>query len=427
MMLRISLFSLALPAALVASDAPHGGPAAAHAPEVRAQEAHTPEAAQDDYEPDWQRFEGDAVLDRIARDQMGQEEKLPERGESLGADRVYFRRLSEAQSDEERRAILLEMAEMLELNYRPARRAAVYEKYIETFPDDPAVPEIYLRLGYLYREMGAPSLALAKFYAVLNAALSTADENLSTYRLLSLKAQLEIGDTHFLEGDYKEATRFFDRLQRLDLPESDRAHVDFKLAYCRYLLQDYERAAEGLAAFLETNPSHRLAAEAYFLRANALRRLDRPREAVATTLALLAHEHARSDRDAAIWSYWKKRTGNQLANDFYKQGDFASALRIYQVMATLGADAEWRLPIIYQIGLCYERLRMYPKSRESYEYILNDPDGLLADIPEGERSEDLALIIEFSKWRMQHLQWLGEIETSMNSLLGSAAVSVNQP
>src|SRR5690606_32003679 len=109
---------------------------------------------------------------------------------------------------------------------------------------------------------------------------------------------------------------------------------------------------------------------AHFLLANAHKRLGQQNQALAETLALLQYQEANVE-DPLMWAYWKKRTGNQLANEFYEQGDFASALRIYQAMAVLSPDPEWQWPVVYQIGLCFERLRMVPKSIEAYQLIVN--------------------------------------------------------
>ena len=43
-----------------------------------------------------------------------------------------------------------------------------------------------------------------------------------------------------------------------------------------------------------------------------------------------------------------------------------SALTIYQTLARLNEDADWQWPVIYQMGLCFERLRLSSRAAEAY-------------------------------------------------------------
>ena len=94
---------------------------------------------------------------------------------------------------------------------------ACYEKYLKSFPDDAAVPSVYLDLGRTLRSLGTFHLALASFYSVINSTMKLPAEGFEQYRTLAKTAQFEIAETHFQEGDYVEASKFFSRLQLLDL------------------------------------------------------------------------------------------------------------------------------------------------------------------------------------------------------------------
>ena len=85
-------------------------------------------------------------------------------------------------------AALAQMAAFYKERKMSAKAAAVYEKLLAMFPDDPENPARYLELGRVYREAGLYDLAVSRFYSVLNAAISrnaepTAATNASTTSL----------------------------------------------------------------------------------------------------------------------------------------------------------------------------------------------------------------------------------------------------
>lgn len=348
-------------------------------------------------------------VDRLYR----QATELAMSRDPMAAERRYLELLSLEVPELFRQRLLLEMAEMYDrLDIKP-KVAAVYEKFIQEFPRTENIPEIQLRLGYLYREMGLHRQALARFYNVLNASLNVSEGELHRYRELSLRAQFEIAETHYMEGQFAQASRFFDRLLELKLPPHRRHEAQFRSAYARYLLDDFGGARVRLEAFLRNNEDHALAAEARYLLANAHKRLNQPREAIAVTLALLRHESTRENAAEGNWLFWKKRTGNQLANEFYEQGDYHGALRIYQAMAPLSDTPSWQWPVIYQIGLCFERLGMTPRARDAYTFIIDAP------VEPTQLTESLTAIQEMAEWRREQLMWLSQSEPRLQRFLAT--------
>src|SRR5690606_38282313 len=98
----------------------------------------------------------------------------------------------------------------------------------------------------------------------------------------------------------------------------------------------------------------------------------KPQEALETVMTLLKEEDARKEKNPDKWIYWQKKTGNEFANGFYEQGEFMSALTIYQKLATLSKDPDWQWPVIYQMGLCFERLRLARRAAEAYKFIIDE-------------------------------------------------------
>jgi len=322
---------------------------------------------------------------------------------------------SPAATRDDQRAALLTLARLFRTMDANTRAAACYEKFLKEFPDDGNAPLVNLELGRALRAMGAYQIALARFYSVINSTLRLSEQGADQYRALAKTAQYEIAETHFEEGDFAAASKYFSRIQLLDLAEGDRTRAQFKAATALVLSKDYAGAERALRAFLDQNPGDENVAEARFLLSVSLGKLGRGGEALDVVLALLRQESARKDSDPRRWAYWQRRTGNQLANSFYEDGGYWSALTIYEALADLSKDnAEWRLPALYQAGLCYERLGQFDHAGANYQAVA---DGCAA-VPPAERPgvEDVG---RMAAWRLLHLGWRQQADTQIALLFGT--------
>ena len=189
-----------------------------------------------------------------------------------------------------RRDVLLSLIGMHERNQAWVDAAKSYERFLEEFAADdsypfeshedapgipdlksslgslekwlegrkrgaPTIPETHIRLGKIYRSLGAHRMALNKFYDAINATLTLAPSD--AFELAERKkgsalenrmdaesnqAMFEIAETFMDSEDYDNAIKFFERLWRLEqLEDSDRAVVRFKKG-----LAHYRRARENL-------------------------------------------------------------------------------------------------------------------------------------------------------------------------------------
>jgi tetratricopeptide (TPR) repeat protein len=163
-----------------------------------------------------------------------------------------------------------------------------------------------------------------------------------------------------------------------------------------------------LRTFLEQWPDDEHAPESRYLLAITLRDLGRRPEALATTLALLQDGNEHQARDPKRWAYWQRRTGNQLANDFFEAGDTLNAHAIYSGLLTLSPEPAWRLPASYQLGLCYERLGQIEQARALYQTIV---DSAAPTAPPG-----LAELVRMAAWRLEHLVWREQTARQMSAL-----------
>lgn len=306
-----------------------------------------------------------------------------------------------AATKDEQRTALLAMARLYRRMDANTRAAACYETYLDKFSDDGNAPQVYLELGRTLRALGAYRLAMARFYSVINSTLRLSEEGVDRYRIIAKTAQYEIAQTYFEEGEYVEASRYFSRIQLLDLAPADRERAQFKAADALVLAKRYPDAEKALRAYLDEHPKGRDAAEAQYLLATVLRKLGRNQEAFDTVLALLRTESTKQDTDPTRWAYWKQRTGNRLANEFFEDGRYWSALVIYQALVKISRrEPSWRWAALYQVGLCYERLGRNDLAAADYQHVVKG-----CAQADQKAHDDLGDIQSMASWRLSHLKW----------------------
>ena len=324
---------------------------------------------------------------------------LTERGDYDAAE-IAFRQVlnGRATPPNELKSALLGLAHMHRRHGELTKAAAIYERFLKDYPGDDRTPDALLDLGRTLRSLGVYKLAINRFYNVINSTLKLpTGEGFEPYQLLAKTAQFEIAETHFQAGEFAEAGKFFARLRLLDLAPSDRARAHFMAACSLRREGDLEGAVATFRAYLEQWHDDENIPEARYLLAVSLRELNRPQQAFQVTLDLLHEEKARVATDPKRWSYWQRRTGNQLANDFFENGDTLNAHAIYTGLVELSPEPSWRLPLTYQIALCYERLGILDRALSSYQTIV--------DTAGKNPPADLAELARMAAWRIEHLEW----------------------
>jgi tetratricopeptide (TPR) repeat protein len=350
-----------------------------------------------------------------------------EQGDYVSSELAFRQVLAEKATPEQDHAALMGLGRTYRKKTEFTKAAAVYETLIKQSPDDPLLPIVYLELGRTLRALGAYKPAIARFYSVINSTLKLPEDNADNYRQLARTAQFEIAETYFQSGDYEQANRFFSRLKLLDLAPEDRARAHFKSIYALTLSGEHEKAVSGFHAYLDQNPNDENVPEARYLLSISLRQLKRYNESLAAALELLRAEKKYVQTDPKRWTYWQRKTGNQLANQFYEQGDFGSALVIYQNLASISPDPIWRLPVLYQIGICNERLHLYDRARECYQTIIETAGPTSSATP---RRPELVDLFEMADWRLKHLVWEQTTDRQLKTIFPndparSAALSAN--
>ncbi len=317
------------------------------------------------------------------------------------------------------RTALLEMAQMAQEQNDLARAQQIYAQGLARWPHDAGVPEILLRQGLVYRQMGLHDLAIAKFYSVMTSALVLKPETFDYYQQLVLRAQNEIAETQYDLGNYAEASESFSRLLKLESPPTNRSTIQYRLVRCLAALGRRGDALTQGRDFLERYPQAPERPEVHFLCATALKECGRSTEALQQVLALLQEQHARSGADPQTLAWWQRRAGNEIANQFYQEGDSMKALDIYLSLAALDPAPEWQLPVWYQAGLVFERLNQPAKAVEYYGNIVRREKEVDSTAP-----PSLKAVLEMAKWRKDFLTWHGHTEAATVALRSSVRGSV---
>jgi tetratricopeptide (TPR) repeat protein len=298
------------------------------------------------------------------------------------------------------------------------RAQTIYTQFLQRWPDDAKVPEILLRQGEIFRQMGLTDLALGKFYSVMTSALSLKNDQLGYYQSLVLQTQVEIADTHYLMGQYADAADFYRRL--LGNPALDKAaesQVQFRLIRSLAIIGRNDEAVGQAQDFLARQAEASQAPEVRYYLAESLKALGRNNEALQQVLICLRQQQASSRNDPQVWSYWRQRVGNEIANQLYAGGDFVNALEAYINLEQLDTTAAWQVPVEYQEAMTYENLHQPQKAVETYQHILTREAETGTNASPG-----LKAVFDMARWRKGFIQWQTNAD-SMNHYLSASAIN----
>lgn len=339
------------------------------------------------------------------------------RGDLEVAETFYQRLLSLEIPNAKKQAALLQMADVYEKQHAVAKAITVLEAICELATDDQQMPEFLIRLGDLYRDSGATQTAISRYYSVLNSTLKSSRPGLAQSKDWTQQAQFRIAETYFATGDYNQANKLFTQVGKLDLSKEDKARALFRSTYCLYLLDDKAGAEASARMFLRDFADSKFAPECHYLLARTLQSLNRSQEAMDEVLGLLRTEKATAEQDPKTWAYWQEKAGNQVANEFYLRGDFERAVNVCQALAKLDNSPDWLWPVIYQMGLCFERLQLPNRALEAYAFITDE-----ANKHQGGLTDALDQVVKMATWRTDQLGWKTKTEARLQSLLGGPAL-----
>jgi tetratricopeptide (TPR) repeat protein len=338
------------------------------------------------------------------------------------AEPLLVELLAESSPDSIKQAALLELALAAKDQDELPRAQQIYAQFLSRWPNDPKTPEVLLWQGQIFRQMGLNNLALAKFYAVMTTSLVFKNDKLDYYQRLVLLAQTEIAESHYQLGKYVEAADFFARLLKQNTPGLNRPVTQFRLVRSLAALGRHNETVAQGQDFLARYPDAPEQPEVRFDVALALKQIGRNNEALQQVLALLQEQKQRAKNHPELWAYWQQRAGNEVANQLYREGDYAKALEIYITLEHLDAQPDWQVPIAYQVGLTYERLDQPEKAVQSYHDLLQYETDLGTNASPG-----LKLVFEMARWRAGFVQWQTKAEPISRAQARQPASAASAP
>jgi tetratricopeptide (TPR) repeat protein len=306
---------------------------------------------------------------------------------------------------------LLELGAVVRDENDLPRAQSIYTQYLNRWPDDPRSPEVYLRQGEIFRQMGLSDMALGKFYNVMASALALKNDQFAYYQTLVLQTQVEIAETHYLLGHYVDAGDFYSRLLQNPDPALNRSQMQFRLIRSLTIVGRNDEAASQAQDFITRYPDAEEVPEVRYYLAQALKVLGRDNEALQQVLLCLQQQKAKGGNDPAVWLYWQQRVGNELANQLYQQGDYVQALEIYVDLAQLDSSAAWQVPVYYQMGLSYEKLAQPQKATDAYNKIIALEAGVGTNSTPG-----MQAVFDMAQWRINFLKWQQNAQTVEQSI-----------
>ena len=323
-----------------------------------------------------------------------------------------------------RQAALLELALCAQDRSDLPRAQQIYAQFLSRWAGDARVPEILLRQGRFFRQMGLNSMALTKFYGVMTAALALKTDKLDYYKRIVTQAQNEIAETHFQMGKFADAADYFTRLLKQDNALVDRALVQYRLLRALSELGRHEETLAQAQDFLARFPEAPERAEVRFIIARSLKELGRNNESLQQVLALLQEQKKQAAGSPEVWAYWQQRAGNEIANQLFREGDYTRALDVYLSLARLDAAPAWQIPVHYQVAMTYEKLQQPLLASQTYSNILSREPAAGTNASPGLKS-----VFEMARWRIRFLDWQTRAESSAREFSAppKAAVATADP
>jgi tetratricopeptide (TPR) repeat protein len=300
------------------------------------------------------------------------------------------------------------------------RAQTIYAQYLSRWPGDIHIPEVLLRQGQLFRQMGLTDLALGKFYSVMTSALSLKNDQLAYYQRLVLQTQIEIAETHYLMGHYADAADFYSRLLASPDPALPRPQMQFRLIRSLAIIQRNDQAVSQAEDFLARYPDADDAPEVRYYFAEALKALGRNNEALQQVLLCLREQKIKTKNHPEVWAYWQQRVGNEIGNQLYREGDYVKALEIFINLAKLDSSPNWQIPVYYQMAATYEQLLQPQKAIETYGAILAREAEVGTNM-----TPSLQAVFDMARWRQNFVKWQGKAEGVQPAFTNSAPALAN--
>lgn len=334
------------------------------------------------------------------------------------AEPILVGLLAENVPDSMQKTALFELGAVVREENDLPRAQTIYTQFLQRWPNDIKVPEVLLRQGEIFRQMGLNDLALGKFYSVMTSALALKNDQLAYYQSLVLQTQIEIAETNYLMGRFADAADFYARLLQNADPGLNRTQTQFHLIRSLAIIGRNGQAVGQAQDFISRYPDADQVPEVRYYLAEALKALGRNSEALQQVLLCLQEQKIKTRNDPEVWAYWQQRIGNEIANQFYHEGDYVKALEVYINLAQLDSSPGWQVPVDYQMGMTYEKLLQPQKAVDTYNQILARETEVGTNT-----TPALKAVFDMARWRAGFIKWQTNAEAVDHSLEASSAAA----
>jgi tetratricopeptide (TPR) repeat protein len=258
-----------------------------------------------------------------------------------------------------RRKALLQLALIAEKEGLLDQAIQVYGHYLSLFDTDSNSALVNLKMGQLFREMGAIDRSIDHFHLVIS--IVTKLKGLDDFyqpvlQRMALKAKIEMARTYHYDQAYDKAGRLYQRLLTQYHSEDPSVGIDEALVRVAVIDSFYsgelwEKAITSCLDFLEVHESHAKAPEVRFMLAKAYLNLGKGKEAEAAYQfkAIMQGSQGFELDNPSQWRRLKLNIGKEMAEAFLDRQEPELALEIYDGLL----EEASMLPVGDQVSLLH--------------------------------------------------------------------------
>ncbi len=270
-------------------------------------------------------------------------------------------------------------------------------EFVQLFPKHTMIPEVLLRQAFLYQKMGALERAIHKLYDVLKSAVTLSSVNLPYSQRVTLTAQNEIAETLYAQGAYEDAAKKYEQLLKNGSEELNTVVIKTKLVRSLVKAGKIKEAVSEAVDFLNQHPDAEQQAEIRYLLASAYRAMGQQQESLRQFLLLLEAVEVSNN---SKWKTWKMLAGNEIGNQLFMENQWADAITVYQGLLGLDEAPSWKLPLSYQVGLCFEHALQPDEAIRKYQDII-----VLSQKTTSKLEPSLQMVVDMARFRNDILSW----------------------
>ena len=301
----------------------------------------------------------------------------------------------------------------------------MYEKYTESFPQEYDIPRVHLALVYHYLNLQVYERALYHCYKILNETFNIETQRLTEYSAYVTWAQLGIAQIYMQQKEYEKAFDFFSKIHLDNSNTTLNAEILLGKALCCYHSHHFDEAITLFSQYCSEGLDNIQTPQAYYYLIHCYKKQQDKENVLETIFKFMQLSQEKRTAHSEYWENWdkyQKMSAQEIAQDFYSEGNLIEAIKLYQALVDMNPTPHWQWPIICQLGLCYERLSLPIKSKAAYALIAH-AEKEWNDVPI-DWNNDLRNYQLQATWHLEQLETYEKIKLNFEQF---AAASTKSP